>query len=92
MKELLGIAMFSIIFVMLAVYFWPHTCLVQRSGIESFADIPVIDSCPAESYSYVTRTGNTQCCSVQPNGSLCDGKILCTMSGQGTSEIPKCSK
>lgn len=92
MKELIGIAIFCIIFVMAIVYFSPKTCLIQRSGIESFADVPTVDSCPAGTYSYVTRTGNTQCCSNQPNGTKCEGKVVCTMSGEGNTEIPKCRK
>lgn len=92
MKELIAIAIFCIIFTMALVYFWPKTCLIQRAGIETFANVPTVDSCPAGTYSYVTLTGNTQCCSTQPNGTKCEGKVVCTMNGEGNTEIPKCRK
>jgi hypothetical protein len=91
MYQLVIIGVFVVILTMAIVYFWPKTCLVQRSGIETFTNVPTVDSCPTGTYSYVTRGGNTQCCSVSPNGSSCEGKVICTMSGEGNAQMPKCS-
>jgi hypothetical protein len=91
MYQLVIIGVFVVILTMAIVYFWPKTCLIQRSGIETFTDVPTVDSCPTGTYSYVTRGGNTQCCSVSPNGSSCEGKVVCTMSGEGNAQMPKCS-
>ncbi len=91
MYQLVIIGVFVVILTMAIVYFWPKTCLIQRSGIETFTDVLTVDSCPTGTYSYVTRGGNTQCCSVSPNGSSCEGKVVCTMSGEGNAQMPKCS-
>jgi hypothetical protein len=92
MYQLVIIGVFVVILTMAIVYFWPKTCLIQRSGIETFTNVPTVDSCPTGTYSYVTRGGNTQCCSVSPNGSSCEGKVVCTMSGEGNAQMPKCVK
>lgn len=44
MKRLIAAGFVFILLVMFAVYVWPHTCLMQRSGVETF----VVDACPTQ--------------------------------------------
>jgi len=59
---------------------------------EGFEDKIVLTSCPSEMKTFYLSDGRTACCNGTVIGSRCTGTVQCTMTGEGTNELPSCAK
>jgi hypothetical protein len=64
----------------------------ENSKEEGFEDKIVLTSCPSEMKTFYLSDGRTACCNGTVIGSRCTGTVQCTMTGEGTNELPSCSK
>jgi hypothetical protein len=64
----------------------------ENSKEEGFEDKIVLTSCPSEMKTFYLSDGRTACCNGTVIGSRCTGTVQCTMTGEGTNELPSCAK
>lgn len=85
---------FAGVFVaMLIVVLFPVCCRVSRMETEGFQNnTHNVIQCPKGSTTFTNIQGNTQCCKGSVEGTMCNGEILCTMSGSLSKDIPTCTK
>lgn len=58
---------------------------------EGFEDAIVLSACPSEMKTFYLSDGRTGCCGGSIVGSRCTGSVQCTMTGEGTKELPSCA-
>lgn len=72
-------------------------CLLSYESREGFADpAPSSDSislsaCPSEMKTFYLADGRTACCNGAVSGTRCTGDVQCTMTGEGTADLPSCA-
>ena len=72
---------------MAIVTFMPKACPVV--AIEEGFQQEMTKTCPRGSTMFTDTAGNINCCRGDVNGTRCDGKVVCTFSGD-TSKYPMC--
>jgi len=80
-------AIVGIIIAMIIVVTFPVNCRAMQ--IEGFQS-PIQTSCPSGSKSMYNAHGDLVCCAGEVNGNTCNGKILCTFSGNNPN-YPSCA-
>jgi len=88
-KAVIALAVIAIILAMAIVYMFPVSCKIQCK--EGF-DTPLQSSCPSGSKSFYDKHGNLLCCSGEVSGTMCEGAIVCTFSGNASNKYPLCNK
>ncbi len=86
--QIVGFGILAVVVAMAIVIFFPVSCLVSNR-VEGFAVQPGPKTCPKGTKMYIDKEGNTNCCSGEVSGSMCDGAIECTFSSNA-GEIPFC--
>jgi len=87
-------ALLGIVTAMLIVLFLPKGCTtcVKEEGFENTTNAidTSVFTCPNQSKIYIDMQGNSNCCKGEVNGKVCNGKILCTFSGNAMKQYPSC--
>lgn len=72
--------------------------LLSYESQEGFADATSVASdpislsaCPSEMKTFYLADGRTACCNGPVIGSRCTGTVQCTMTGEGTKDVPSCA-
>lgn len=65
---------------------------IQTTVKEKFEGsiIQNISMCPGQSKAFVGKNGDNLCCDGNPNGTDCEGKVICTLSSVNSKENPSC--
>ena len=80
------IELYCLIFIALIL------CIIvynMNKEVESFEDAYFLRACP-KGYKSLTSNGNNLCCNGDMVGNKCISSDQCTLSGEGTSDIPSC--
>jgi hypothetical protein len=87
----LACALFGIFVAIILVLSFPISCCsLQKEG---FQDINIAKvKCPRGTKTYTTLSGDTMCCNGNIVGNKCEGKIICTLSGNSSNKVPTCAK
>jgi hypothetical protein len=84
-------AIFGILLAMILVVTFPVSCCSSQK--DGFQDTNIAKvRCPRGTKTYTTLSGDTMCCSGNVEGNKCDGKVLCTLSGNSSDKVPTCAK
>jgi hypothetical protein len=86
-KAVIVVGILAVLITMAIVVFFPLSCKLP-CATEGFLT-PLQMSCPSGSKSFYDDHGDLLCCQGQVNGKSCDGRILCTFSGNN-SKYPVC--
>jgi len=78
-KSVIVVGVLAVFLTMAIVFFFPLRCK-KSCGTEGFLS-PQQMSCPSGSKSFYDDHGDLLCCEGQVNGQTCEGRILCTFSG-----------
>lgn len=74
-------------------------CLLTYESQEGFAsasasassDPIALSACPSDMKTFYLSDGRTACCNGPVVGSRCTGAVQCTMTGEGTTDLPSCA-
>lgn len=57
----------------------------------STSDAISLSACPSDMKTFYLADGRTACCNGPVVGSRCTGAVQCTMTGEGTKDLPSCA-
>jgi hypothetical protein len=63
-----------------------------KEGAEGFEDAITLTACPMDMKTFYLSDGRTACCGGSVVGSRCTGNVQCTMTGDGTADLPNCGQ
>ena len=87
----LACAIFGIFVAIILVVTFPVSCCsLKKEGFQD-TNTPKV-KCPRGTKTYTTLSGDTMCCQGNVEGNKCEGKVLCTLSGNSSDKVPTCAK
>ena len=84
------VVLLTLIAVLLVVIYYKDKKIIE-SITEQFED-NWLDSCPAGYKTYYLEDGNVACCDGDIVANHCLGDSQCILTGNGTPEMPNCTK
>lgn len=90
MEEILAL----LILVLLLATLLAYDCqegFVDGAPSASSTDPIALSACPSDMKTFYLADGRTACCNGPVVGSRCTGTVQCTMTGEGTKDLPSCA-
>lgn len=90
MEEIIAL----LVLIALLVFFLSyetHEGFQESTSRSSTSDPISLSACPSDMKTFYLPDGRTACCNGPIVGSRCTGSVQCTMTGEGTKDLPSCS-
>jgi hypothetical protein len=94
MEELFVLILLIIVLLCAISYYqdkWEGFVDKEKTSKEGFEDRMTLSACPSDMKTFYLSDGRTGCCGGSVVGSRCTGSVQCTMTGEGTKDLPNCS-
>ena len=91
MVELIGLLLLLIGLLIWISYDPMEWYTSPQEGFTGNSDQVTLSACPSEMNTFYLSDGRTACCNGSVTGSRCTGSVQCTMTGDGTKELPNCA-
>lgn len=92
MVELIGLILLIIGLLVWISYDPMEWWIGREEGFTDALDNITLSSCPSEMKTFYLSDGRTACCDGSIVGSRCIGSVQCTMTGEGTKDLPNCAE
>lgn len=91
MIELIGLIMLIIGLLVWISYDPLDYLLIKEEGFTGDKATVSLSACPSDMKTFYLQDGRTACCNGTIISNRCTGTVQCTMTGEGTKDLPNCS-